>query len=308
MTGDQTVMMLPIAEIGELDASDYVGLIDQTAVECLAARLEIDGLHTPIWVRRNGNAAKVRWSVIAGRHRLLAACSLDWTEIAAEERAGPDSKSAELRRLQVIENLDRRGMRPIERALFIMERWKEAAAAHPASAPGTQQEAAVRERWSYGKPIAHAPHADRRATDAETAISCDLGARSVRTYRRIFEKIVGDLSDLYAQLNAHPLGGDLSAMSTLASIRMPDTRRKAAVFILSRADWKSIEEAMVAGGFEASKGNRSSPLELAKNRWMNLPPEHRKAHLRWLAAEAPLTPSIAIEMVASFRARGLLPS
>lgn len=308
MTGDQTVMTLPIPEIGELGASDYVGLIEEAAVECLAARLEIEGLHTPIWVRRNGNAAKVRWSVIAGRHRLLAARSLGWTEIAAEERAGPGSKSVELRRLQVIENLDRRTMRPIERALFLMDRWREVAATLPSPVPTSQQESAVRERWAYCSPLANTPVADRTLADAETAQSCASSVGTIRRYRRIFEKIVGDLPDLYAQLNAHPLGVELSAMSTLASIRMAYTRRQAAQALLSRLDWKSMEEVLVAAGIAASTGNRRDPNnhgQKMKDAWSIMPSPDRRAHVDWLAGE--VTAGQAVSMVATFKRRGLLP-
>ena len=38
--------------------------------------------------------------------------------------------------------------------------------------------------------------------------------------------MVVELPDLYAQLNAHPLGAELTAVSTLASIKMVDTRRE----------------------------------------------------------------------------------
>lgn len=50
--------LIPISDIGELKAEEYVGLIDRAAIECLKVRLEADGLLTPIWVRKNGNAKK----------------------------------------------------------------------------------------------------------------------------------------------------------------------------------------------------------------------------------------------------------
>lgn len=118
-TGEQAAT-IPIVDIGELPADQYVGLIGEGAIACLEARLAVEGLRSPIWVRRNGNAAKTPWSVIAGRHRLSAAIHLCWSEIAIEQRADARSSVDDLRRLQVAENLDRRVLRAVERALNLM--------------------------------------------------------------------------------------------------------------------------------------------------------------------------------------------
>lgn len=55
---------IPIEQIGELAPDDYVGLIDDQAVEHLKLRLAAEGQHMPIWVRQNGNAAKMPYSVV----------------------------------------------------------------------------------------------------------------------------------------------------------------------------------------------------------------------------------------------------
>lgn len=295
---------LPIAEIGELPPQDYVGLIDDDAVACLTPRLAAEGLLTPIWVRRNGNAAKFPWSVIAGRHRLRAALQLGWAEIAAQERAGPTSGPEELRRLQVVENLDRRELRPIERARFVMERWREAAARIMPGASGSQQMEAARERWTVWEAISHTKECNRREVDQATGLDCGRTDRWVRIYRRLFETVVVPFPDLVAQLNAHPLGESLAAMNRLATVGVEESRRRAIEMVLSKPDWKSIDEALLAANIGDDRGARSTPGQLMLATWEKLPPIEQKSHVEWLAMNAPKP--LARAMAAKLKARGIL--
>jgi ParB family chromosome partitioning protein len=278
-----SALSVPIAEIGELEPDQYVGLIDVSAVACLTVRLAAEGLHTPIWLRRNGNAAKTRWTVIAGRHRLRAARQLGWAAIHAEQRADASSGPDELRRLQLAENLDRRVLRPIERALHIMARWR----------------GEVEERgWDI---VSHA-----RDADAATAVACGVDERTIRRYRRIHDEIISRLPDLFAALNAHPLGESLSAMTQLA--RLNDVAcLKAATLLLSRPDWKSMDEVLSAAGIKISTGNRVDAERsdaVLLDAWSKAGTVVRRAHVEWLAAK--LTPGLAQCMIAGLKARGLL--
>jgi len=173
-------VLIPIADIGELEEHQYVGLISDSSQAHLEARLLEEGLLSPIWVRRNGNAARHRFSVIAGRHRLRAAKTLGWVEIAAAVKAGPSSSAAELKRLQLIENLDRRVMRPIERACFIMERWNEVAHKLPECGIGSQQSEAARARWSASLTLSNARR--EGAADKLAKLLEDLNAVSKEAF------------------------------------------------------------------------------------------------------------------------------
>lgn len=290
MTGG--VLTLPIDEIGELDAQDYVGLVDDDAVAQLSIRLAADGLHVPIWVRRNGNAAKKRWSVVAGRHRLLAAIKLGWTEIKAEERAGPSTERDELRRLQIIENLDRRDLRPIECALFVMKRWREAAARIVPSVAKNQQTEAVRARWSVLASNANTTAANRGEVDQATAADCGKKERWVRIYRRLYDTIIVPFPDLFEALNAHPLGEQLAAMNRLATIPRDEARRTAIQSVLSRPDWQSVDEALLAVGIGADRGFRVDPNQPEKvvwDGWMKLSEPTRRATFLAIATNVPVS-------------------
>ncbi len=284
-------VMLPIAEIGELDEASYVGLVLEDAVKHLAERMAAEGQHNPIWVRRNGNAAKVRHSVIAGRHRLRAAKSLGWSEIAAEVRAGPDSDVPALKRLQLAENLDRRVLRPIERACFIMERWEQAARDLTRSEPTSQQSQAIRARWDVLAGSANTHGIDRKAADEATARLTGENERNVRLFRSLHDKIVIALPDLFADINAHPLCMNLEAVKSLAQVPTVEARRNAAKMLLSDPNWDNITEVLVAVGQQGSPGNRpktsahfKAKLELA---WKKLEVDDKAEQLIKLAADIP---------------------
>ena len=279
MTPHET-LMLPIADIGELPADSYVGLIDKAGVECLKVRLSAEGLRTPIWIRKNGNAAKVPYSVIAGRHRLLAARALGWSEIAAEIRAGSGSTLGELRALQLAENLDRRVMRPIERACHIMDRWR---AAMDTLELEKFSKTGARDKASHGAGSYALEKMSKAVADETTGKACgNIDARTVRFYRRIYDSIVVPFPDLFPLINAHPLGESFSAVRKLSAIKRPALRRHAIIQLLSRPDWANISEVLVKAGITESTGFRVDPENLRAvmhNTWGKMTPDVRIAYL-----------------------------
>ncbi|MEP7221540.1 MAG: ParB N-terminal domain-containing protein [Novosphingobium sp.] len=300
-------IQLAISQIGEMRPQDYVGLIDRSAVECLKVRLQAEGLLTPIWLRKNGNASKGKpYSVIAGRHRLIAASELGWTEIAAEVRAGADSKPDDLRGLQLAENLHRRVLRPIERACFIVAQWCEVACTIAPIVPDSQQKSAVIQRWSSFAVLANTALGNRAAVDDQTAAQTGLKKRSIELYRSLYEKLVVPFPDQFAQINAHPLGESLSAMTTIAQIKTIERRTIAVSKLLERQDWPNITAVLVKAGLADSNGNRPDQTPAAAmHAWNKLPLVGQRAHAEWIAHK--VNASTAQKMVATFKRRGLLP-
>ena len=76
----------------------------------LAESLKEHDMLQPVLVRRVG----ARWQLISGERRLRAAIRAGWTEVPARVRSANDRLVAEL---AIVENLQRKDLNPIEKAL-----------------------------------------------------------------------------------------------------------------------------------------------------------------------------------------------
>lgn len=83
---------------------------DAAEIESLAASLQSHGLIQPIVVRKVGG----RYQLIAGERRLRAARHAGWNEVPAKLVEADDRLAAEL---AIVENLQRRDLNPLEKAL-----------------------------------------------------------------------------------------------------------------------------------------------------------------------------------------------
>lgn len=306
------VLSLPIASIAI--PAKRIGYFDPQHAVGLGADMTGNGQHDPIHVKRNGNAAKLPWTLVAGLHRLRGAEGIGWTEIAAIQVAEPSASDAELRRLELSENLDHRQRRPIERAIFMVERARlEEAVDHPGRVAEASQDRAARARWDASDTMSLASWRER------TAAAMGCGVKTLERYQRIHKAIVEELpadawraehpqaDELPQLLNFHPLGASFTAMDRLASLN-PIARLSAAKAILARPDATSIEQVLVEAGIKMSTGRRLDPEKLGAvmmDTWMRMPLAGRRAHVEWLVEN--VTPGMAVEMVAGFKKRGLLP-
>lgn len=82
---------------------------DPAALEELRASILANGLVSPILVRPNGD----RYLIVAGERRWRSVCQLGWIDIPAEVRDLDDDNA---RWLQLVENLNRHDLSPIEEA------------------------------------------------------------------------------------------------------------------------------------------------------------------------------------------------
>lgn len=335
---ERAMLSLSIAEI---EVGERIGFYNIDHAARLGISMAAEGQHSPIHVKRNGNAAKRKWKLVAGLHRLRGAEAIPWTHIDAVQVADASASASELRRLELSENVDHRHRRPIERSILMVAHGRlEEEIDHPGMVGEPSQVRAARKRWSGLSTsenartiIGHAsarshPHsagtmtipAENRSPNhacATIAHVCDWRDRTaaafgvslstLKLHQRLYRNIVepAELADLAQAVNDHPLGERLSSMTTLASIRRPEARRKAAETILSSPDWKSMDQVMVAAGLERSTGFRvAKDAELIRH-WMVADDAKRKAHLEWLADK--VTPSQALLIVERLDKRGVLP-
>lgn len=105
--------------------------VDPAWVQVLAAMIAASGQHQPIVVRPR--AGSDRYLLVAGEHRLVAVGSNGDPDIRAEVRELTDD---EARLVEIDENLIRRELGPLDRALFLAERKRVWERLHPETAHG----------------------------------------------------------------------------------------------------------------------------------------------------------------------------
>jgi ParB family chromosome partitioning protein len=106
------LVTLPLASI---DADDRLRDVDPGRVDELALSMDERGLLQPIEVREAGE----RYRLVMGAHRLAAARKNKWTEISALLFEGT---ADEARLREIDENLYRRELSELDKAVFIAER------------------------------------------------------------------------------------------------------------------------------------------------------------------------------------------
>lgn len=279
---DPPILSVRIADIA---IGDRIGYFNAAHAERLAASMAAEGQRHPIQLKRNGNAAGMTWALVAGLHRVRGAKELKWTHINAIQVADGSATDAELRRLELAENIEHRHRRPIERSIMMHEHARlEEAVDHPENAGEASQSRAARARWH-----ASATMADACGWRERTAAAFDISLRQFERHQRIYREICEALPDVAQELNDHPIGASLRDLERLASFPFGEQRNNRRIVIkhvLSRRDWKSLADALEDGGFKDSNGNRPDerfPDEVKFfATWNKVPPQARPNILREL--------------------------
>lgn len=223
-SGRQIEHVLADIPVGQIDDADRLRPVDQDYAAMIAVSFEARGQDTAIEVRPAGNGYKLT----AGGHRLAAARMLGWETIRAVVVSRSD---AEARLAEIDENLMRRDLDALDRAMFLAERkrvWEEL---HPETAHGG-------DRKSLGgrKKIKSQTFRLDRFT-AEAAKKCGLSERSIQ----IACQIAAELGpELIMRLRGTALAGNQAALLLLT--RLGPTARGAAIDKVREG--LSLQEAM----------------------------------------------------------------
>lgn len=275
---DQVIELDPAT----IDVTGRVGLFYPEKAEAYAALIARDGQRTPIVVRSNGNRAKLPWTLVAGLHR-HAACAMADLPIRAIVVEGD---ADELRAIQASENLDRRELAPLERAMFVAAVVYSARERLKALHGGkSQQQVAIEQRWNAdeirrgnlpqridkvqftpvekadaeadGVAAALAQAYSWRDAAAEAAgLSIDALKRSLRIYRIIVEPN----RDLMDALKNHAVAGNASALLAICGKGNDPANVRAIVeWLIAHPDAKTADEAMVALELMPSRGGTGAP-------------------------------------------------
>lgn len=117
--------------LDRIEVGERLRPVDGDSVAFLAQSMAEDGLRTPITVAAAG--ADGMYRLIAGGHRVAAAQSLGWDRIAAFIFEG-DELQAQL--VEIDENLIRRELSPLDRAVFLAKRQEIYQALNPLTKRG----------------------------------------------------------------------------------------------------------------------------------------------------------------------------
>lgn len=110
--------------------ADRLRDLDLAWVEALAGMIQVSGQHQPIVLRPHGDE---RYWLVAGEHRFAAVARNGAPDILAIVRVLTDD---EARLVEIDENLIRRELGPLDRALFLAERKRVWERLHPETAHG----------------------------------------------------------------------------------------------------------------------------------------------------------------------------
>lgn len=167
-------------ELAQIDpatvlVSERLRMVDDAWVEGLAASIEMKGQDTPIQVRRNGGG---KLHLVAGAHR-LEACKRLGIDVRAEIIV---CSELEARLIEIDENLFRRELGALDRAVFLAERKRVYLEMYPETKKGAKNQHTKGDLLS-----------DKMSFSKETAKRINLSARSVERAISIAEKIPADV-------------------------------------------------------------------------------------------------------------------
>lgn len=188
--------------------------VDESWAAALAAFFEDGGQETPIIVRPMGDG----FELVAGAHRLAAAKALEWTEIKAEVEELSDLQ-AQL--AEIDENVMRRELGPLDRAIFLAKRKQVYLALYPETAYGGDGKS--KKSKSQSLRLGVLP----RRFSAETADKIGLSERAVQLSLAIAEGLDAGLLDA---LRASPIVDNQAALQALAAMDRRDQRKVVAMF------------------------------------------------------------------------------
>lgn len=270
-------------EIFKLNPADIrvgarIGMFWPEKAAALGALIAKEGQHEPIKVaQRDGE-----WWLIVGLHRLQGARGVGLQELSCIEVKG--SKDV-LRAIEASENLDRRDLEPIERALFVRARVDLAEKRAERSREGkSPQQRAAEKRWQMVRDNAVAPANQKIAAEAEYAesnvwtahgwsaeVANSLGMSRAGLFDslKIHRQLIAPFeAELWEELARTALGRKRKSLIELADIVDEGNRRLVIDTIVGddAGEIGSVADAQVAAGI---KSRAENPRKSGDTKWMD---------------------------------------
>jgi ParB family transcriptional regulator, chromosome partitioning protein len=211
-TDPRRIYAIPLALI---DVGERLRPVDQDFVALIAASMAERGQDTPITVAEAG--ADGRHRLIAGGHRVAAAQSLGWEKIDARI-SDADELQAKLQ--EIDENLIRRELSALDRAVFLAERKSVYEALNPGAKRGGDRRSTKATSLSVWSEAFAKATAEKLGVDARTV------ERAVRRAQLP--------ADIRAAIATHPIADSGAELDKLLSL--PVERQRAVVEALIRGE------------------------------------------------------------------------
>jgi ParB family transcriptional regulator, chromosome partitioning protein len=255
-------MITQQVDVSVIDVGHRLRAPDPDWIAAIADSFAEHGQQTPIEVRITGE----RYELVSGLHRLEGARRLGWTSIAASV-LDISADEAELR--QIDENLMRRELCELDRAVFLAQRQQVWQRLHPHTAQPGRKSGQIVSISADGAP---APRFSKA-----TAEKLGMSPRSID--RAIARAKIAD--DVRRALVGHPVADRAGQLDLLAALPPRDQRR---VLGLLQADKpaRSVADACVALGLaKRPQAPAVDQMARCRNLFLKLTAEQRQAFVAW---------------------------
>jgi ParB family transcriptional regulator, chromosome partitioning protein len=216
------------------DFAGRIGLYFPAKAEALGALMKHSGQTDPIRVTKRKLRDKFEYRLVYGLHRLEGAILAGINVLAIET----DGSDAELEAMQASENVNRRELEPLERALFVhavaMAAKLRVMAEHGVESMQALGGKAKANRAQYSE-IEKADEVAEAAVDnlsiaygwkSETAEALGLGLKDIQRSMRIHRCIIGPFSELIYAFKDHPVAKVADSLLTICKINEEAQRRR----------------------------------------------------------------------------------
>ena len=236
-----------------IDASDRLRPIDESWALAISESMAERGLLEPIVVRTDGAS----YILTAGGHRYRAAQLLGWESIDAIVR---EMSPNEARLAEIDENLMRRELDPLDKAVFLAERKEIYLEIHPETGHGKKKGKSNQHVRKDAEYASFLPFAD------EVAEKVGMSKRNVALYCQI---AAGLSSEIVALIRNTPLATNLGMLKTFSGY--PAEQQLAAASRFATGEVKTLAGAN-------NRTNRTKEEDLVQrmiSAWKDAPPKGR---------------------------------
>ena len=299
---DQSILVDP----NDIEDGPRIGLFWPEKADAIGALMKADGQNEPIKIRTNSKGAEKPWLLVVGRHRKHGAIRHGISQISALVAKG---SAEQCREMEASENMDRRDLGAIEKAMFVRARADIYEGRFFDGQDGrSAQQIGQSKRWSSEASLNVLIDDEKRADleaehSAETisglygwqdeaADAMGMTSRSLRTYLFIYRTVVAVAGTDESQggrvhaLARHPLGQKRKSVIEIGKIKDTDARKAVIDLIASDHDHKiaSVTDAKIKWGLKPAKApalegqskymaNATANLDrLSASSWVSLAP------------------------------------